>query len=201
MTTNVFKAALARGERQIGLWLSLADAYPAEVCASAGFQWLLIDGEHAPNDVRSTLAQLQAVAGYPGVQPVVRAVTGDTALIKQLLDIRLNNSSQLAGFAKKQDLAYFLEEICGATYRHEPLLAPTQEMLDQYKKQKGDWQVYEKEFLALMAERKIEEQISPALFDVPTVMLCSELTAEHCHRRLVAEYLQEHWGNIRITHL
>nr|WP_284618859.1 aldolase/citrate lyase family protein [Rubrivivax pictus] len=91
VTTNVFKAALARGERQIGLWLSLADAYPAEVCASAGFQWLLIDGEHAPNDVRSTLAQLQAVAGYPGVQPVVRAVTGDTALIKQLLDIGAQN--------------------------------------------------------------------------------------------------------------
>ncbi len=84
--SNSFKAALARGEAQVGLWLSMAQPYSAEVCATAGFQWLLIDGEHAPNDVRSTLAQLQAVAAYPA-QPVVRAVTGDTALIKQLLDI------------------------------------------------------------------------------------------------------------------
>jgi len=83
---NPFKTALARREPQIGLWLSMANPYTAEVCASAGFQWLLIDGEHAPNDVRSTLAQLQAVAPYPS-HPVVRAVTGDANLIKQLLDI------------------------------------------------------------------------------------------------------------------
>jgi 4-hydroxy-2-oxoheptanedioate aldolase len=86
MTRNPFKAALARGDKQIGLWLSMAQPYSAEVCATAGFQWLLIDGEHAPNDVRSTLAQLQAVAAYPG-HPVVRAVGGDPQLIKQLLDI------------------------------------------------------------------------------------------------------------------
>jgi 4-hydroxy-2-oxoheptanedioate aldolase len=84
--TNPFKSALERGEAQVGLWLSLADAYCAELCASAGFQWLLIDGEHAPNDVRGTLAQLQAVAPY-GAHPVVRVVTGDVALIKQMLDI------------------------------------------------------------------------------------------------------------------
>lgn len=83
---NAFKAALARGEPQVGLWLSMADAYTAEICATAGFHWLLIDGEHAPNDVRSTLAQLQAVAPYPG-HPVVRAVGSDPNLIKQLLDI------------------------------------------------------------------------------------------------------------------
>ena len=86
MSSNPFRAALQRGEQQIGLWLSMAQPYSAEVCATAGFQWLLIDGEHAPNDVRSTLAQLQAVAAYPG-HPVVRAVNGDTHLIKQLLDI------------------------------------------------------------------------------------------------------------------
>jgi 4-hydroxy-2-oxoheptanedioate aldolase len=86
MTGNPFKAALARGEPQVGLWLSMAQPYSAELCAGAGFQWLLIDGEHAPNDVRSTLAQLQAVAAYPS-SPVVRAVSGDPALIKQLLDI------------------------------------------------------------------------------------------------------------------
>ena len=87
---NPFKRALAAGTPQVGLWLSMAHAYSAEACATAGFQWLLIDGEHAPNDVRSTLAQLQAVAPYPG-QPVVRAVTGDTALVKQLLDIGVQN--------------------------------------------------------------------------------------------------------------
>jgi 4-hydroxy-2-oxoheptanedioate aldolase len=86
MRGNAFKAALARGDKQIGLWLSMAQPYSAEVCAGTGFQWLLIDGEHAPNDVRSLLAQLQAVAAYPA-QPVVRAVSGDAALIKQLLDI------------------------------------------------------------------------------------------------------------------
>ena len=83
---NPFKAALARGEKLVGLWLSMAEPYSAEVCATAGFQWLLIDGEHAPNDLRSTLAQLQAVAPYPA-HPVVRTVDGDPALIKQLLDI------------------------------------------------------------------------------------------------------------------
>jgi 4-hydroxy-2-oxoheptanedioate aldolase len=83
---NPFKAALARGEPQIGLWLSMAQPYSAEICASAGFDWLLIDGEHAPNDVRSSLAQLQAVAPYRG-QPVLRSVNSDPALIKQLLDI------------------------------------------------------------------------------------------------------------------
>ena len=86
MKGNSFKEALSRGKRQIGLWLSMAQPYSAEVCASAGFQWLLIDGEHAPNDVRSTLAQLQSVAAYPA-HAVVRAVSGNPALIKQLLDI------------------------------------------------------------------------------------------------------------------
>jgi 4-hydroxy-2-oxoheptanedioate aldolase len=86
MTGNPFRSALERREKLIGLWLSLADSYSAEICASTGFQWVLIDGEHAPNDVRNMLAQLQAVAAYP-VQPVVRPVAGDPALIKQLLDI------------------------------------------------------------------------------------------------------------------
>jgi len=84
---NSFKAALrTRARAQIGLWLGLADPYCAEICAGAGFDWLLIDGEHAPNDLRSILAQLQAVAPYP-VHPVVRPVAGDVNLIKQLLDI------------------------------------------------------------------------------------------------------------------
>ncbi len=84
---NLFKAALKNPDRpQIGLWLGLADPYCAEICAGAGFDWLLLDGEHAPNDVQSILAQLQAVASYP-VHPIVRPVSGDVNLIKQLLDI------------------------------------------------------------------------------------------------------------------
>lgn len=90
MNGNPFKAALLRGEPQIGFWLSMAQPYTAEIGASNGFQWLLIDGEHAPSDVRSILGQLQAVAAYPA-QPVVRAVSGDPVLIKQLLDIGAQN--------------------------------------------------------------------------------------------------------------
>ncbi|WLG97924.1 4-hydroxy-2-oxoheptanedioate aldolase [Pseudomonas sp. FP198] len=86
MPVNTFKQRLRSGEAQIGLWLGLADAYCAELAANAGFDWLLIDGEHAPNDLRTLLGQLQAIAPYPG-QPVIRPVIGDTALIKQLLDI------------------------------------------------------------------------------------------------------------------
>ena len=124
-----------------------------------------------------------------------------SAGIRRLLDVRLNNVSQLAGFTKRDDLRFFLREVCGADYQHEPLLAPTQELLDEYKKSKGPWQDYETKFLALIAERKIEARIDHALFSVPTVLLCSEPTAEHCHRRLVLEYLRDKWGDLTITHL
>jgi len=83
---NPFKAAITAGQPQVGLWLSLADPYATELCATAGFQWMLVDGEHAPNDVRSMLHALQACAAH-GSHPVVRVVQGDTALIKQVLDI------------------------------------------------------------------------------------------------------------------
>jgi 4-hydroxy-2-oxoheptanedioate aldolase len=86
MHQNRFKSAIQSRQPQIGLWMSLAHAYTAEICATAGFDWLLVDGEHGPNDVRSMLAQLQAVAAYPG-HAVVRAVSDDVALVKQLLDI------------------------------------------------------------------------------------------------------------------
>jgi uncharacterized protein (DUF488 family) len=121
--------------------------------------------------------------------------------IKRLLDVRLNNSSQLAGFTKRDDLAYFLRELCGAEYEHEPLLAPTREILDAYKKNGGSWAEYEHRFLDLMAERRIEEKIVRRRFDDPTVLLCSEPTAECCHRRLVLEYLREKWGDVQIVHL
>jgi 4-hydroxy-2-oxoheptanedioate aldolase len=83
---NTFKDALAAGGLQTGLWLALSDPYAAELCATCGFDWLLIDGEHAPNDLRTTLGALQAVAPYPA-HPVVRVPKGDDALIKQVLDI------------------------------------------------------------------------------------------------------------------
>jgi uncharacterized protein (DUF488 family) len=121
--------------------------------------------------------------------------------IERLMDVRLNNTSQLAAFAKQADLAYFLREICGAAYEHEPLLAPTQEMLDSYKKQKGGWDAYEEAFLALMRARNIESALDKESFARRTVLLCSEPTPEHCHRRLVLEYLQNRWESVVIHHL
>ena len=123
--------------------------------------------------------------------------------IRRLLDVRLNNTSQLSGFSKRDDLAYFLRAICDVEYLHEPLLAPTQELLDSYRKGKGGWDDYEERFLALMAERRIEDHMRPDFFATPTVLLCSEATVEHCHRRLALEYLQRKWGNseLRIVHL
>jgi uncharacterized protein (DUF488 family) len=121
--------------------------------------------------------------------------------IERLLDVRLNNSSQLAGFAKVSDLPYFLREICNADYEHEPLLAPTQDILDAFKKQKGDWEVYTAAYLSLIHSRKVEEKIARESFARRTVLLCSEATAEHCHRRLALEYLQLHWDGVIIRHL
>ena len=119
---------------------------------------------------------------------------------QRVVDVRLNNVSQLAGFAKKQDLQYFLKQICGMEYMHVPELAPTQEMLDEYKKLKGDWDTYEKRFLDLMIKRKIEERIPKELV-AEGCLLCSEDKPHHCHRRLVAEYLKDHWGDLEIAHL
>jgi uncharacterized protein (DUF488 family) len=119
---------------------------------------------------------------------------------KRVVDVRLNNVSQLAGFSKKPDLAYFLEQICGMDYVHLPVLAPTQEMLDGYRKQKGGWTTYEWQFLDLMRERRVEDEVPRDLLD-GGVLLCSEEKAEQCHRRLVAEYFQRVWGDVEIQHL
>jgi uncharacterized protein (DUF488 family) len=121
--------------------------------------------------------------------------------IEQLVDVRLNNVSQLAGFTKRDDLAFFMESICGAGYVHEPLLAPSQEMLDRYKKHGGSWEEYEIEFLDLMASRRVEHEIARATFEPRTVLLCSEPTPERCHRRLVVEYLAKHWDDVVAVHL
>ena len=118
-----------------------------------------------------------------------------------MIDVRLNNRSQLAGFTKSRDLEFFLEEICDARYEHRPRLSPEKELLDGYKKKQIPWDVYEDAFLQLLAERRVEDDLDRRSFESPTVLLCSEPTAEHCHRRLVAEYLASKWGDTRIVHL
>ena len=118
----------------------------------------------------------------------------------QLVDVRLNNVSQLAGFAKRDDLAFFVGELCGMNYRHELLLAPTQAMLDSYKKHGASWAEYERLFVELITERRVEDVISRETLD-NAVLLCSEVTPHQCHRRLVAEYLAERWDDVTIEHL
>ena len=118
----------------------------------------------------------------------------------RVVDIRLNNVSQLAGFAKRDDLRFFLKQLCEADYVHMPDFAPTKEILDRYKKDKGDWAVYEVSFLKLMRERNIEEKMAGLIKD-SDCLLCSEADPDQCHRRLVAEYLKERWRNMNIRHL
>jgi uncharacterized protein (DUF488 family) len=120
--------------------------------------------------------------------------------VRRVVDIRLNNTSQIAGFAKARDLEYFLRAINGINYLHLPDFAPTQEILDDLKKKKGTWIEFESNFKDLMADRKIDETAIETLCE-NDCLLCSEPTAEYCHRRLVAEYLQERLGNIEVIHL
>ncbi len=123
-----------------------------------------------------------------------------TSGIKRIVDVRLNNVSQLAGFAKRDDLKFFLKELCCIDYVHLRELAPTQQMLADYRKRHKDWEKYENQFLDLMRERRIQHTISKDIMD-DGCLLCSEHKPHHCHRRLVAEYLREHWGDIQVSHL
>lgn len=120
--------------------------------------------------------------------------------VKRMIDVRLNNTSQLAGFSKKEDLRFFLREVLDIDYIHVPELAPTQDILDTFKKHKGKWEVYEQEFNSLMAKRGIENVISRDTANLGC-LLCSEKKPHHCHRRLVAEYLGKHWGDVATEHL
>lgn len=120
--------------------------------------------------------------------------------VKRIVDVRLNNVSQLAGFAKKVDLQYFLRELGGIEYVHLPELAPTKDILDAYKKHKGDWGDYETKFLDLMRHRQIENTLDASLLD-GGCLLCSEDQPHYCHRRLIAEYLNDKWGGISVNHL
>jgi uncharacterized protein (DUF488 family) len=124
-----------------------------------------------------------------------------TAEINTLLDVRLNNVSQLAGFAKRDDLRFFLKELCNTDYVHVPELAPTKDILNAYKKGEMSWDEYEDKFLNLMAQRNIEKSLKPALLD-QGCLLCSEHEPHLCHRRLVVEYLNENSNlDLKVKHL
>lgn len=119
----------------------------------------------------------------------------------RIIDVRLNNESQLAGFAKRTDLEFFAKEICQMDYLHVPDFAPTKDILDAYKKHGGDWAVYEDKFMELMDKRRVESAVSPEVIN-GGCLLCSEHEPHHCHRRLVAEYLNDKWdSNLSVTHL
>lgn len=120
--------------------------------------------------------------------------------IRRIIDIRLHNTSQLAGFTKKSDLPYFLQTICGAEYMHMPILAPTAELLDAYKKHGMDWSLYENGFRQLMLDREVAQRLPKELVD-KSCLLCAEKYPIHCHRRLVAEYLRSQWVDVDIVHL
>lgn len=123
------------------------------------------------------------------------------AEVKTVIDVRLNNTSQLSGFAKSDDLRYFLSATSGILYKHVPLLAPEPEMLSSYRKGVMAWSEYENHFLALMKRREIEKRLSPELLD-GACLLCSEDVPRYCHRRLVCEYLNGHWsGRLKVRHL
>lgn len=120
---------------------------------------------------------------------------------KRVLDIRLHNTSQLAGFAKKEDLPYFLERLCGVEYVEVPEMAPEPEMVKNYRGNVIGWEEFAAEYRALLARRKVDTTLDRRLFDGGAILLCSEAKAEHCHRRFAAEYLKEHWGGVTIRHL
>lgn len=121
--------------------------------------------------------------------------------IKTLIDVRLNNISQLSGFAKRDDLKFFLKELCGTEYVHAPELAPTQDILNAYKKKEISWEAYEDKFLNLMGQRNIERMIDPVLLN-NGCLLCSEHEPHFCHRRLVIEYLNKNSNlDLKVKHL
>lgn len=120
--------------------------------------------------------------------------------IQQLIDTRLNNTSQLAGFTKRGDIEYFLKELCGIDYYYFEFLAPTKEIRDRYIKEKN-WDVYTNGYVNLLEERRVLEKLDRAFFERETCLLCSESLPVNCHRRLLAEYLKKHWDNVEVIHL
>lgn len=124
-----------------------------------------------------------------------------SAGVERLVDVRRNNTSQLAGFAKRDDLAYLLDRLVGADYEHCLAGAPPQDLLTAYRSGDLAWDAFAETFRHILVERRLEAQLSPEDFERPTVLLCSEPEAEHCHRRLVVEHLAHHWGDVTARHL
>ena len=121
--------------------------------------------------------------------------------IKRVVDIRLRNTNQIAGFSKKDDLAFFLKELLNCEYYHFPFLAPTDQILDDHRNGEP-WSEYVSKFLPLMRKRKILDKIDiDFLTEERASLLCSERTPEECHRRLVAEMMKEKWPDLTIVHL
>lgn len=139
--------------------------------------------------------------GFTGksAQNFFEALAG--AGVRRLIDVRLRNTSQLAAFTKRYDLEFFADQLIGASYVHEPLLAPSSELLDSYKKKRITWQEYESGFLFLMENRHVESVLSPSFFEPRSALLCSEPSPAKCHRRLVLDYLNRRWGAIEAHHL
>jgi len=122
--------------------------------------------------------------------------------VQRLVDIRLKPKGQLAGFTKQDDLPFFLNKlVAGCQYVHMPGLAPTKEILNDYRKD-GDWQRYEMHFERLLDERRIPAVLNRSEFErFPSCLLCSESTPKQCHRRLVAERISKYWNDVEIIHL
>lgn len=120
--------------------------------------------------------------------------------VRRIVDVRLNNVSQLAGFAKKEDLSFFLRRLSSIEYTHRLDLAPPAELLDSYRKRGMTWREYESQYLQLLKERQVEDRVPRDVLDA-ACLLCSEDRPERCHRRLAAEYLQKHWDDVEIIHL
>lgn len=121
--------------------------------------------------------------------------------IQRLVDVRRRNRSNLLGFARQADLQYLLRELCSAEYRHAPDLAPPQDLLDAWQKKEISWTDYEARFIPLLKQWKVEARFNTEFFARPTVLLCSEPSADQCHRRLVAEYLSEKYPEIEVVHI
>jgi uncharacterized protein (DUF488 family) len=122
--------------------------------------------------------------------------------IQRVVDVRVSNTSQLAGYAKRDDLAYFLQELCHAEYVHEPLLTPPLDLMHAYRHREMTWDQYADAYVNLIAGRHIEDALDRGAFETKrTVLLCAEPTVERCHRRLVVEYLDRTWSGVNVTHL
>jgi uncharacterized protein (DUF488 family) len=123
------------------------------------------------------------------------------AEIRRVVDVRLRNTSQLSGFSKAGDLQFFLHRLISASYAHEPLLAPTAKMLDDYRHRSVAWDAYANLYVELLEGREVSRKLNREDFETRTILLCTEPSSERCHRRLAAEYLARSWEDVEVVHL